>query len=298
MLAVALFIASCGGSSEPTGSGPFPLAEADLAAAEAYFAPIDAEFAAFDSLRTSGDTGEEAVRRFVEAAYSPDIIFQDVSFGDYREGHDSTVSMYRDFLVFFGDAVCEHPTVLIGDPTALPTFPCWDVKLGTTGPSFTEDAPLVEVDLIEIDGDLIASNLIFYDLSSMRAVYGDLPELDGALQQGYADAWGSGSAEAIAALYADDAVRHDGLAGLDAIGVEEITAEAERWSTALPSATWTVQVPFGDRFGDRVGAVFEVIHDGCAVVVGALFDLDDDGLISHERLHYDPATLRACGWVN
>ena len=298
VLVVAMLIASCGGSNEQARSGPFPLTESGLAAAEAYFAPIDAEFAAFDRLRTSGDTSEEAVRRFVEAAYSPDIVFHDVSFGDYREGHDSVVIMYRDFLVFFGDAVCEVPTALIGDPTALPNFSCWDVKLGTAGPSFTEDAPLVEVDLIEIDGDLIASNLIFYDLSSMRAVYGDLPELDGALQQAYADAWGSGSAETVAALYAADAVRHDGLAGLEAVGVEEIAAEADRWAAVLPGATWTVQVPFGDRFGDRVGAVLEVTHDGCTVVVGALLDLDDDGLITHERVHYDPATLRACGWVN
>jgi hypothetical protein len=151
---------------------------------------------------------------------------------------------------------------------------------------------------VEIDDDRIRSLLLFYDLSSMQAIYGDLPEFEGTLQERYANAWESGSAETIAALYADGAVRHDGLAGLDATGIEAIIAEADRWVTALAGATWTVQVPFGDRFGDQVGAVFEVDHDGCTVVFGILFELDEDGLITHERVHYDPATLRACGWVN
>jgi ketosteroid isomerase-like protein len=298
VLAVAVLIASCGGPSDQGGSGPFPLAESDLVAAEAYFAPIDAEEEAFSDLRSSGDTGQEAIREFVEAVYSSDIVFHDVAFGDYREGHDNVVAMYRTFLVSFGDAVVDDRPTLVGNPTALQLIPFWDMKLGFSGPTFTEDAPLIEVDLVEIDDDRIGSLLLFYDLASMRSIYGDLPEFEGTLQERYATAWESGSAETIAALYADGAVRHDGLAGLDATGIEAITAEADRWVTALSGATWTVQVPFGDRFGDQVGAVFEVDHDGCTVVSGILFELDEDGLIAHERVHYDPATLRACGWVN
>jgi hypothetical protein len=228
--------------------------------------------------------------------YSPDITFQDNALGDFQVGLDSVVAMYRSFLVTLGDAVVEDRPTLVGNPTALQLIPVWDLNLGTV--RFTEDSPLIEVDLVEIDDNLIGSLLLFYDLPSMRTIHGDLQEFDGALQQAYADAWGSGSSETIAALYADDAIRHDGLAGLDATGVEEITAEADRWAAALPGATWTVQMPFGDRIGHQVGAVFEVDHDGCTVVVGILFDLGDSDLISHERLHYDPATLRACGWVN
>lgn len=298
LLAFAVIVVSCGGSSDRGGSGPFPLTESDLAAAEAYFSPIDAEEDGFAELRSGGDTSEAAVRRFVEAVYSPDIIFQDNALGDFQVGHENVVAMFRTFLVTLGDAVVEDRPTLVGYPTALQVTPTWDVKLGAAGPAFAENSPLVEVDLVEIDDDRIGSLLLFYDLASMRAVYGDLPEFNGALQQGYVEAWGSGSPEAIAALYADDAVRHDGLAGLDASGVEEITAEADRWATALPNATWTVQLPFGDLIGHQVGAVIEVAHDGCTVAVGVLFDLNSDGLISQERLHYDPNTLRTCGWVD
>jgi hypothetical protein len=61
VLAFAVLVVSCDQGS----SGPFPVAESDLAAAEAYFAPIDAEEEALATLRSSRDTSEEAVRRFV-----------------------------------------------------------------------------------------------------------------------------------------------------------------------------------------------------------------------------------------
>jgi hypothetical protein len=175
---------------------------------------------------------------------------------------------------------------------------------------FTEDEPDIEVDLFEIDGDRTGNLIIFMDLVTARKGFGDLPALDGSVQEHYAAAWASGELDAVAGLYADDATRRDGLAGVDAAGIVAIVAEAGPWFEALPGATWRVRVPFAEPgvpqqagypvepYGDQAGAVFELVHDGCSVEIGILFDLNDDGAIREERVHYDPATLRACGWGN
>jgi hypothetical protein len=297
VVVVALIVASCGESAEQGGRGPLDLRESDLAAAEAHFAPLDAEEDGFDALRArraSGDTSTAAVRSFVESAYSPDVVFHDATFGDHSEGYDEVTSMYQTFLFYFDDAVVEDTPTLIGDPTALKVIPFWDMTLGPY--EFTQDAPLIEIDLIEVDDNRIRSLLLFYDLASLRRIRGDQPAFDGSLQQAYADAWTSGSGEDVTALYAVDPTRHDGLAGLDLIGTEAIATQADHWWATLPGVTWSVQIAFSERYGKQAGAVFDVIHDGCTVAVGILFDLNDEGLITHEQLHYDPATLRACGW--
>jgi len=297
-LGILLTVAACSSTSNenPGQSGPLALTESDLAAAEAYFAPIDAEGAAFARLRASGDFSTAAVRSFVEEAYSPDVVFHDETFGDHREGHASATSMYQLFLSYFADSIVEDRPTLIGDPTALDVIPFWDMTLGSW--EFTEAEPLIEIDLIEIDEGRVGSLLLYYDLASLRRMQGDRPHLDGSLQEDYAVAWTTESAADVAALYTEQALRHDGLAGVDASGRQAILAEAERWFEALAGATWTVQLPFGEASAQQAGGIFSVDHQGCMVTIGILFDLDEAGSITQERLHYDPATLRACGWVD
>ena len=298
LLTVALTVAACGqaDSGNPGATRPLDLTESDLAAAEAFFAPIDAEQDAFDRLQASGDFSAATLRAFVEDAYSPNVVFHDETFDDHRAGYDEVAAMYQLFLSYFGDAVVENTPTLVGDPTALQPIQFWDMNLGPF--EFTEAEPLIEVDLIEIDDDRVGSLLLYYDLASLRRIEGDQPALDGSLQESYAAAWTAGSAADVATLYADEATRHDGLAGVDATGRQAIVSEAERWFTALPGSNWTVQLPFAETSWQQAGAVFGVEHQGCKVVVGILFDLDENGLITLERLHYNPATLRTCGWVD
>jgi ketosteroid isomerase-like protein len=298
MITVLLTVAACSSAQSDNSdrSGPLALTESDLAAAEAYFAPIAQEGDAFARLRASGDSSTSAVRSFVEEAYSPDVVFHDETFGDHHEGHDDVTSMYQLFLSYFSEATIEDRPTLIGDPTALQVIPFWDMTLGPW--EFTQAEPLIEVDLIEVDKGRVGSLLLYYDLASLQRMQGDRPDLDGSLQEDYAVAWTTESAADVADLYTEQALRHDGLGGVDASGRQAILAEAERWFEDLAGATWTVQLPFGETSAQQVGGIFSVDHQGCPVTIGILFDLDEDGLITQERLHYDPATLRACGWVD
>jgi len=151
-----------------------------------------------------------------------------------------------------------------------------------------------------MDGDRVASVTIFYDLADLQmfAEGQDLPAtVDGSFHQAYADAWTSGDVSTVLSLYAPNAIRHDGLVGIEATGPEAIAAEVERWFKLVPGATWAIQVPFAETYGEHAGAVFSVDHDGCPVEIGIVFDLDDADLITRELVHYDPASLRACGWI-
>lgn len=288
---VTLSVIGCGGTDSPVG--PLGLSEEDLSAAESHFVPIEAEGAAFERLQASGDQSAGAVRSFVEASYSPTVVFHDETFGDHREGYDDVVSMYQLFLTFFAGAQVGDEPTLIGDTTALKVIPFWDMTLGPW--TFSEEQRLIEVDLIEIDAGKIGSLVLYYDLASLRTTQGDSTKFDGSLQDRYAASWASG--EDVVAVYSGDAIRYDGLAGIDANGSSEIAAEAERWAGAIPDATWDLKLAFAEVSGKQAGAVFAVTSDGCTVTIGAHWNLDDAGLITNELIHYDPATLRACGWV-
>lgn len=293
-----LFAVACSGvdNGEAGSRGPLALSEDDLAAAEVYFAPIAAEERQFQELRSRDDADAEAIQEFVEAAYSPSIEFHDESMGDDKAGHDDVTRMYETFLAYFGDADIEWASPLLGDTTALSVIEFWNMALGRH--EFTESEPLVEVDLIEIEADRVGSVVLFYDLASLRRIRGERPQLDGSLQDEYVTAWATAAPTALRSLYAEGALRHDGLADDEFSGVDAIVAEAERWSTALPEATWTVRLAFGEPSGQQAGAVIDIDQQGCTVVVGVLLDLDEEGLISLERLHYDPETLRTCGWID
>lgn len=325
LIAGALLMAGCGSSSAEStvtttsraveaagGSGLIGVTEADLAAVEAYFAPIAAEAIAFDELR-AGDGSTEAIRGYLEGAFSPEIVVDDALMGERYEGYDQLVPVWQSWLSLIEGGVVGDHQVLMGNPTALQWVPFWGMTLPGSGGvpyEFTEDEPYIEVDLFEMDGDRIGYLLIFMDLVTARKGFGDLPALDGSVQERYAAAWTSGDRDAVAGLYADDATRRDGLAGVDAAGIDAIVAEAGRWFEALPDATWRVRVSFAEpgvpqqvgepaeRYGDQAGAVFGLVHDACTVDIGILLDLDDNGAITQERVYYDPATLRACGWVS
>lgn len=298
LVLVLLLVVACSGvdNGEAQPRGPLEISEDDLATAEDYFAPIAAEERLFRDLRSQGDPDAEAIRRFVEAAYSPSIEFRDESMGDDRSGHDDVTRMYQTFLAYFGDADIRFERPLLGDTTAISVIEFWNVALGRH--EFTESEPLVEVDVIEIDGDRVGSLLLFYDLASLRRIRGERPQLDGSLQDGYAAAWTSASSIALEGLYAAGATRHDGLADDEITGVDAIVAEAGRWSTALREPTWTVRLAFGEPSGHQAGAVLDIDHLGCTVVVGVFLELDEEGLITQERIHYDPEDLRTCGWVD
>jgi uncharacterized protein (TIGR02246 family) len=286
--AVVVLLGGCGSAGSVPG-----IDEADLAVAETQTVAVDAEAEGFDELRV-GETDREAVLAFVETWYAPQIVFDDVSFRQYDEGHEAVAQMYRTFLFYMKDASISHMPPVVGDATVVSVIEFWDITMGST--VFTESEPLVEVDLLEVEDGRLSSNTLFYSEGSISRVFGEEPVF--TLVARYLDAWNSGDAAGVADLYADDATRHDGLAQIDAVGRGAIEAEADRWHEGRPQATWEAVVPFAQFGGDRAGVVFNVVDEGCPVTMAVVWDVSVGGEISREIVHYDPASLRQCNWVS
>lgn len=286
---VIVLLGGCGGSA----GGGFPgIDTAILEAAESQIAVADAEAASFEELRVGEGTWED-VLGFVEATYAPEIVFDDVTFNQRDEGHEAVARMYQTFLFYMNEATITHRPMIVGDGTVVSVIDFSDVTLGPA--SFTEGEPLVEVDLLGITEGRIASNTLFYDEASIGSIYGEEPLFDVVEQ--YLAAWSSGDPGRVAELYAAGAVRRDGLAQVEAVGRTGIESEAERWFDRLPDATWEVVVPFAQRGGDHAGVVFDVIYGACTVTMAVVWEIDADGRIAGEVVHYDPVALRRCEWV-
>jgi ketosteroid isomerase-like protein len=291
---------ACDDGDDSSGTGFIELSSSQLEDIEQrMLPPMQRENELFDELR-DGPADAAAVRSYVEQIYSEDAVFDDPTFGDHAEGHDELERMYRQFTSYLAEAEMDFRVPLTGDTTALQVVRAWDMSFGAV--SFTEDEPYVEIARYEVDDDRVGSFNLYYDVANLQRIAGDVAAVDSVVQERYAEAWASGDAGQVAALYADDAERHDGLAGIDLVGADAIGAEAVRWAAALGNPSWDVSLAFAEKRGapgqDQLGAIYTMTADGCAVDVGIVFDTDENGRITREVIHYDTATLRSCGWVN
>ena len=136
---VVVLIGGCGDQS-----GGFPGIDGDaVAAAETEFAALDAEAENLEALR-SEEADFDAVLAFVQASYSPEIVFNDVTFNQYDEGHEAVALMYQTFIFYIDEASISHWPFSVGDATAVSVIDFWNVTLGPT--TFTDGEPLVKVD--------------------------------------------------------------------------------------------------------------------------------------------------------
>ncbi len=127
--------------------------------------------------------------------------------------------------------------------------------------------------------------------------------------QGYEQAWSSGDPQAVAALYAPDAARHDALFGDDQAGAPAIQKSAARFFASYPGARFERIQSFQLALSMpvKVGGVY-VIHalnqarqpcDVRAIILLEAPILDDlsAGKLINEWLFYEPDSLIACGWA-
>ena len=113
----------------------------------------------------------------------------------------------------------------------------------------------------------------------------------------YESAWASRDADAVAALYSNDATRFDHLIGspnreglidwvirlLDDHQAFTIDIDAVYASSSGPAAV----MRWRDVAGER----------SCSMTIVTIWDLDSDGLITSEFIYYDPADVLDCGWA-
>lgn len=122
----------------------------------------------------------------------------------------------------------------------------------------------------------------------------------------YATAWSSGDAAAVGELYASDAVREDMVFDDREEGRDEIASSVSRFRTWYPDATFAVTASYGVGEPAVKGrpvvaaelAITVPRADGTSCTVKAAVYLDTKaGMITSERVYYDPDSLIACGWA-
>lgn len=287
--AASLAIALLGACSDEPASTTI-VTHDQVEAAERRFAPIEREGELFQELR-AGDVDPTSIEAFVAEAYVPGIVFDDVSFGAYDEGTEQVADMYGTFLFYFGDAAISWRPPFVGADSAVSVITFTGVTLGST--EFGTDAPLVEVDLMTVDGDQISSNVLFYENDALVRIFGE-PDLPGD-PTSYVEAWNTGRVDRIVELYSAEATRLDGLEPGAEPGL--VRESVERFATALDGATWAVDLAFSQAGGDRAGAVLDVTSAGCRTQLAVVWTIDDAGSITSEVVHYDPVSTLDCEWA-
>jgi hypothetical protein len=291
LLVVAL--ASCGVERAVAPREPAPAAEVERTAAA-----FEAVTSAVPEAWSSGDV--EAVREL----YTDDIVHHDQTFGAHIVGIDRVGYMASSFMNQFAGMQSRVAESFIGLEDSLAVSKLWNIRLGH---EFTQDDPLVEVDLYETRGDRISYWTLFYGLDTLEKVAGSATteRLDGArsLLSSYGSAWSSGKPQMVGGLYTRDAVREDTIFGERAEGREAITSFAESFFAWYPGAQWKLLLPFSDgRHQSPVaGGVFAITVSGpsgerCEVHAAVLLKTAED-LIVHESLYYGADSLISCGWA-
>jgi len=286
-------VASCRAERAVAPRKPAPAAEVERTAAA-----FEAVTSAMVEAWNSGDV--EVVR----AIYTDDIVHHDETSYAHIVGIEEFADMASTAMALFPSVQIRVAESFIGSEDSLAVYEYWNVTLGYV---FTQDDPLVDVDLLETRGDRISYWTVFYGLDTLEKAAGlATPErLDEArsLLSSYGSAWSSGKPQMVGDLYARDAVREDTIFGERAEGREAITSFAESFFAWYPGAQWNLLLPFGDGRGDApvTGGVYAIRVSGpgdqpCEVHAAVLLKTSD-GEIVHEALYYGADSLISCGWA-
>jgi hypothetical protein len=255
-----------------------------------------------------------------------DVVFYDPADGDFIiEGKAKVVPAILGFARFYSETEWSgEETFLSADGAAYRVA----VAEGLWPPWLTEPAshpPVVELDVFRFEDDGIASFDIWFEDDSLEMLEFGCFAIDSCpglrtVVDRYLDAWSSGADDAIAALYADDAVFTDSLFDIDAAGPAEIGALAE---ARFGPGAWSHEVvelyaqtrgpePATEEQPDSGPVIAVGIHyrvssaDGATAREGLTtfelgtrqpngFDLHPQGLITREEVFHDPNTLIAAG---
>ena len=279
LLVACLFLASCGGTDEG------PLVSADGVSGAA--AQLDA-VAAADVAATAARDGETWGSLFTD-----DIVIVD---GDEATtgGVEEAVWIAEFIWAQYPDSGELHSATYVGLNDGIVVIDQWGFE------GFTADAPFYEYRIYEVEDGVITAWEAVYDLDT-RPFFGrgGMDEEAASLLERYLDAWNSGDAAAIKALYDSGAMRADLLFG-EATGAAAIGTQIDSVLARLPGLHLELRETLGLRAHRRVGTggPMSLTSDGDPCEVSALVYLESPGeLITRERVYYQPASLIACGWA-
>jgi len=243
----------------------------------------------------------------IEALFTVDVLFVDVTFGDHLVSIDKFMSMTRNMFAFFPEFQWKTLDYFVGSEKFVTIAGFWGGNWGGNK-EYTEEDPFIHVFLFEPKEDLIASWRLFYgyDFLNDNRVISETAAADmESMLFSYGSAWSSMDADIVADMYTKDTVRQDTLFGESQQGSKAIKAFAESFFAWYPEAQWTPLEMFGERgFRDKPQAIgssyaIEITDpsgDACQVMAVVLLQVLD-GKIDQEDLYYGADSLIQCGWA-
>ncbi len=244
------------------------------------------------------------VAETIRAVYTDDIVHHDDTSGMHIVGIEDVAEMATTVMLFFPSYQNRVTDWYIGSEDILAVYEIWNLGLG--GYEFTEDDPLVEVDLLETRGDRISYWTLFHGLDSLEKRSKATPERTEearAILSSHGSAWSSGNPRIVGDLYTSNAIREDTLFGERLEGPEHIRSFAESFFAWYPGAQWNLRLPFGDGQGESpvTGGTYVISVSGpggqsCEVHAAVLLKTFEDQIV-HEALYYEPESLIRCGWA-
>jgi uncharacterized protein (TIGR02246 family) len=297
--AVAVLVVAVAGWALLHESGPVarkPLVAQEVAAvAGRYAALVETEQAAYE-------TGDADL--FLEV-FADDVVHLDRTFGADIRGLEAVHEMLRNFMGFTAGMHLEPDGPLyISSDGFLAFVEMHPLRL--RGHDFTAEEPLVEVDRYEVRDGRVTFWQLYYGLDPLRSFsFGVEPEQLAAAQDvldDYVAAWSAGDPDAVAALYAPEALYEDGVFDRRAQGRGAISAYATELFAWYPELTVEVAQRFADTadqptVGGRL-ALHAVDADGVPCDLHAAIVLETSAdLIVREQVFHTVDSLRACGLI-
>ncbi len=198
--------------------------------------------------------------------------------------------------------------IFINRDSAFDIWEMWNYNADVR-PSSPED-PIVAFDWYTLRDGKIATMWLMWESEFLKASFGVMGvRLYGEVLQSYGNAWSSGDPQAVAELYAPDAVRHDALFGADQTGPAAIQKFASSFFSGYPGLRFERLQSFqlGESKPVKTGGLY-VLHtqdqagkpcDIRTIILLEALILDDRsaGKLINEWWFYEPDSLIACGWA-
>lgn len=239
-----------------------------------------------------------------DEVYTEDVVHDDGE--DPIVGAEDVSSMASNVLMFFPRLQTRATSLYTAGEECLGVYEYFPVSL--SGYDFTEEDPLIEIDLLRARGDKINYWGLFEDHPTIEKQYPDeevvyflLDERN--LLDSYAAAWSSGETDQVADLYASGATREDVTFAERQDGIEEIRSFARSFFKQYPAVQWNLETPFsGDiSSGQVAGGTYTIrleadSSEPCAIEAAVLLWRSGQE-ISRESIFYDADSLIDCGWA-
>lgn len=233
----------------------------------------------------------------VREVYTEDIVHFDG--GPVFVGVDEVVDMAKWMNLWLSDYTMDAGDTYISASDCLGTWLLWGAK------GLTEEDPMREFDLIEIQDDKISFWRLFYGEKF------DYAPINKDLLNQYAETLPAGRSRAMKEIYAEDAILVDSLFGVEAQGLDEIQGYTAGFKKAYSVKGWELLIPFSEgidsdaappNFIPSHGGVYRITStDGqgniCHVKAAVILTPNQEGKISQQRVYYQAESLIECGWL-